>query len=158
MKIDAKRRLLLKSTLAAAFTGVAVGAGLLNPRMVLAAWPKDAFEAKSIDTALSAALGGSATSDSGDIDINAPSIAENGAVVNVSVDAKIPNAESVSILIEKNASPLAITMTMAGSVKPFLKTRVKIGKTSDVIGVVKAGGKLYSAKKTVKVTVGGCGG
>jgi sulfur-oxidizing protein SoxY len=33
-----------------------------------------------------------------------------------------------------------------------------MGKTADVIAVVKANGKLYSAKKQVKVTIGGCGG
>jgi sulfur-oxidizing protein SoxY len=33
-----------------------------------------------------------------------------------------------------------------------------MAKTGDVIAIVKANGKLYSATKEVKVTIGGCGG
>jgi len=36
--------------------------------------------------------------------------------------------------------------------------RLKMAKTSNVIVIVEAGGKLYSTTKEVKVTVGGCGG
>ncbi|MEA2890635.1 MAG: sulfur-oxidizing protein SoxY, partial [Bradyrhizobium sp.] len=41
---------------------------------------------------------------------------------------------------------------------PNVANRLKMAKTSNVIAVVEAGGKLYSAAKEVKVTVGGCGG
>ncbi|MHB1142279.1 MAG: thiosulfate oxidation carrier protein SoxY [Sulfuricaulis sp.] len=40
----------------------------------------------------------------------------------------------------------------------YFSARMKMGQTSDVVAVVKAGGKLYTAKQNVKVTVGGCGG
>jgi sulfur-oxidizing protein SoxY len=33
-----------------------------------------------------------------------------------------------------------------------------MGKTTQVTAVVKSGGKLYTASKEVKVTIGGCGG
>ncbi|NOY66605.1 MAG: thiosulfate oxidation carrier protein SoxY [Gammaproteobacteria bacterium] len=158
MNFDVKRRLMLKGSMAAGLATVAAAAGLLSPTVVLAAWPKAAFEAKSINNALSSLLGSSAMTDSGDVKIKAPSIAENGAVVNVVVKTKMSDVESISILVEKNGNPLAFSADLAKSADPFVKTRVKLGQTSKVIGVIKAGGKIYSASRIVKVTVGGCGG
>ena len=153
-----KRRALLKGSLAAGVLGVAAGAGLLTPQMVLAAWPKEAFEAKSVDSAVKTLLGSDALTASGDITITAPPIAENGAVVNVAVSSTLKNAESITLLVEKNGSPLAASFNLAAQTEPFVKTRIKVAKTSSVIAVVKSGGKLYSAGREVKVTIGGCGG
>jgi sulfur-oxidizing protein SoxY len=126
--------------------------------MVLAAWPKDAFEAKGVDNAVKSLMGSSELTASGDISIKAPPIAENGAVVNIAVSTTLKNVDSISILVEKNASPLTSSFNLAPVTEPFIKTRVKVAKTSSVIAVVKSGGKLYSAGREVKVTIGGCGG
>ena len=153
-----KRRTLLKGSLSAGVLGVAAGAGLLTPQMVLAAWPKAAFDAKSVDSAVKTLLGSDSVSASNDITITAPPIAENGAVVNVAVSSTLKNAESISLLVEKNGSPLAASFNLSAQTEPFVKTRIKVAKTSSVIAVVKSGGKLYSAGREVKVTIGGCGG
>jgi sulfur-oxidizing protein SoxY len=152
-----KRRTFLKGTLAAGTVGMAVSAGLLTPRAVMAAWPKEAFEAKSMDAAMQATVGATGTS-AGDITIKAPDIAENGAVVPVTVSTGISGVESISIFAEQNANPLTSSYMLASNAEPFVSTRIKMGKTSNVIAVVKAGGKLYNASKEVKVTIGGCGG
>jgi len=152
-----KRRTFLKGTVASGMLGVAASAGLLAPRMVLAAWPESAFAAKTIDDGLNALYSSASYTESGDIKIKAPDIAENGAVVPITVSTGMP-AESISILIEKNPAPLACSYALGGSTQGFVSTRVKMGKTSDLIAIVKSGGKLHSAKKTVKVTIGGCGG
>jgi sulfur-oxidizing protein SoxY len=68
------------------------------------------------------------------------------------------DVESIALLAEGNASPLVATFALVAGAVPDVSTRIKMGKTSDVIAVVKAGGKLYSARKSVKVTIGGCGG
>lgn len=153
-----KRRTLLKGTLAASAVGMAIGTGLLTPRAVLAAWPKDAFEAKTVDTALNGLFGSAALEGSDKIKIKVPDIAENGAVVPVSVEVEMDGVESISIIAEKNVSPLTSSYTLGAGTDPFVATRIKLGKTSSVIAVVKAGGKLYSTGKEVKVTIGGCGG
>ena len=159
MTMNTKRRVFLKGSLAAGTVGVAVGAGLLTPQAVLAAWPKAAFEAKSIDDALKAGMGDASNTPSDAIKIKAPDIAENGAVVPVSIDAAgIENAESIALLAEGNASPLVATFNLGAGALPDVSTRIKMGKTSDVIAIVKADGKLHSARKSVKVTIGGCGG
>jgi len=152
------RRTFLKGTLAGGVLAVAAGAGLLIPRVVLAAWPKPAFGAKSVGDALSALLGSASVTATEEITIKAPDIAENGAVVPVTISTNIPNAESISILIEKNASPLAFNASLTDKVDGFVVMRVKMAKTSNVTAVVKAGGKLYSSSRNVKVTLGGCGG
>ena len=157
MNTDMKRRSILKGTLAAGVAGVAASAGLLTPQAVLAAWPKAAFEAKGLDNATNALFGSSSLTASGDITIKAPPIAENGAVVNVAISSKLP-AESITIFVEKNNLPLASSFNLSDVTDAFVKTRIKVAKTSSVIAVVKSGGKLYSAGREVKVTIGGCGG
>ena len=153
-----QRRLFLRGTLAGSAVGVAVGAGLLTPQAVLAAWPKKAFEAKKVGDALDALFGSSDVAASGDIKIKAPDIAENGAVVPITVDAGIGNIQSVSIIAEKNPVPLVATYQMGPSAEGYVSMRIKMGKTSNVVAVVKAGDQLFKAHKEVKVTIGGCGG
>ncbi len=156
--MNVKRRILLKGTFAAGATGIAISAGLLTPKAVLAAWPKAAFEAKDASAALKAALGSADTTESSDIKLKAPDIAENGAVVPVTITSSIPNTESISIVVAKNGTPLAATFNLGATTEGYVSTRIKMGKTSDVTAVIKAGGKLYSTSKNVKVTIGGCGG
>jgi sulfur-oxidizing protein SoxY len=124
----------------------------------MAAWPKEAFESKDLNTALSASMGSSDMTDSDKVRLKAPDIAENGAVVPVTVTSGIDGTTSIAIIVAKNATPLTATFNLGPTTEGYIATRIKMGKTSDVIAVVKAGGKLYSAKKEVKVTIGGCGG
>lgn len=158
MTTNTKRRVFLKGSLAAGTVGVAVGAGLLTPQGVVAAWNEKSFGAKSIDDALASSMGSSATTASDAVKIKAPDIAENGAVVPVSVSTDMSGVESIALLAEGNASPLVAEFMLGAGALPDVSTRIKMGKTSDVIAVVKAGGKLHSARKSVKVTIGGCGG
>jgi len=138
---------------------IAASAGLLAPGRVLAAgWPEKAFSAASVEDGLKALLGKTATTASSDIKVDAPDIAENGAVVSVSVETGLANAESISVLIPNNTTPLTAHYLLDKDTDGFVSLRVKMRKTSDVIAVVKSNGKLYSAKKPVKVTLGGCGG
>ena len=152
-----KRRTFLKGTLASGMLGVAASAGLLTPRAVLAAWPKAAFEAKDIDGNLNALYKTASHTESGDIKIKAPDIAENGAVVPITVSTGM-NVDSMAVLIKENPVPLACSYDVGDTTEGFISCRVKMGKTSDLIAVVRSGGKLLSAKKTIKVTIGGCGG
>ena len=159
MSTDTKRRLFLKGTLAGSAVALAAGAGLLNPSQVLAAWPKAAFESHDLSEAMKAITGTDTATGSTDIIIKAPDIAENGAVVPIKIDArKMSGVDSIAILAEKNPTPLIANFKLGKSTQAFVSTRIKMGKTSNVIAVVSAGGKVTSARKEVKVTIGGCGG
>lgn len=152
------RRVFLKGAIASSVVAVAAGAGLLRPTRVLAAeWPKDAFAAKGIAEVLKTLHGGSQAADSGEIKIKAPIQAENGAVVPVSISTNLPNVQAISILVEKNATPLVANTEITGA-GGYFSARMKMAESSNVQVVVKADGKLYTAKQMVKVTVGGCGG
>jgi sulfur-oxidizing protein SoxY len=153
-----KRRIFLKGTLATGAVGMAVSTGLLTPRTSFAAWSKAAFEAKDVSSALSSLYGASDMTSSDKISIKAPDIAENGAVVPVSVTTSIDGASSISIIADQNATPLTAEFILGPGTEGYVSTRIKMGKTANVIAVVKAGDKLYSSKKEVKVTIGGCGG
>ena len=152
-----QRRTLLKSTLAASAVGIAASAGLLTPGQVLAAYPKAAFEAKDANAALSAAVGSGNYEHSDDIKIKAPDIAENGSVVPVTISSTLAGVESISLLSESNNTPMVASFNLNGS-QAYVSTRIKMGKTGNVLAVVKSGGKLYANAKEVKVTIGGCGG
>jgi sulfur-oxidizing protein SoxY len=138
--------------------GLAISAGLLKPTDVLAAdWKSSGFDAKSLQEAL-ATLGADKAAISTDIAVNGPDIAENGAVVPVSVSSNVPNTEFMAILVEKNPTPLSATFTIPAGTEANISTRVKMGGTSNVHALVKANGKWLIASKEIKVTLGGCGG
>jgi sulfur-oxidizing protein SoxY len=141
----------------AAGAGALAAAGLLTSAPAQAAtWNKQGFDAKSYGDAVKG-LGAENLIESKDITITAPDIAENGAVVPVAITSKIPNTQSISIIAEKNPFPLAATFDVSSGVEPYASVRLKMGQTSNVRAIVKAGGRFYTTAKEVKVTVGGCG-
>jgi sulfur-oxidizing protein SoxY len=156
--MDRSRRNMLKDTGQLAVLGLMVSAGLLRPGTARAeAWNKAAFETKSLNDAVKA-LGGAPPTQSADITITSPDIAENGAVVPFTVASKLPKTESIALLVEKNPSILAANFQIPNGTEPWVNTRIKMGQTSNVYALVKADGKYYYASKEVKVTLGGCGG
>ncbi len=151
------RRNFLRLAGGASAVAVTAAAGLLKPVSAWAApWNKTAFESKASADAIKN-LGAAELIESKDITITAPDIAENGAIVPVAVTSKIPNTQSISIIAEKNPFPLAASFDISAGGEAYVSTRVKMGQTSDVRAIVKAGGKFYTAVKEVKITVGGCG-
>lgn len=146
------KRMMIKS-------GLAMLALASLPRSLLAAaWPKSAFGQSTADGALTTILGTDATTPSDRIDLKVPAIAENGAVVPVSVNTSLENVESISIVVLNNPRPLAASFEIPSGTLPKITTRIKMGQTSDVMAVVKTSNGVYSASGEVKVTIGGCGG
>lgn len=153
---DVERRLILKCLLAAG------GIGLVGAHRAAAAdaagWPTGAFRQKSQDDALKA-LYGKMPEASDKISLDVPEIAENGAVVPVSVDASgLPNVTAINLLVPENPFTLAASYQIPTGTTASVSCRIKMARTSKVVAVVEAGGKLYSAAKETKVTLGGCGG
>ena len=156
--MNATRRVFLQSVMLGGVGVITLGAGLLKSAKVLAAWPEKAFNAETLDDAQQALFEGQTTEASEAITLKAPDIAENGAVVPVTVATELPNVESISIFAENNPSPLVASFKLSPAAQAEVSVRMKMAQTSNVIAVVKADGKLYSTKKEVKVTIGGCGG
>lgn len=122
-----------------------------------AEWKAKNFEAKNLSDALKE-LGVDKYTMSSDVAVNSAEIAENGAVVPVSISSNIPNTEYMAILVEKNPNPLAVAFNVPEGTDAAITTRVKMGGTSNVYAIVRADGKWFAASKEIKVTLGGCGG
>ena len=134
-----------------------LGLLLAKPLSVLAAWNEQAFGAKTAADALKT-IGATGAAPSKDIVIDAPQIAENGAVVPIEISSNVPGTTAIAVVIEKNPFPLAGRFEFKEGALPFVKLNVKMGETSDVRVVAFAGGKQFSATREIKVTIGGCGG
>ena len=164
---SATRRLVLKGTGTVAMIGLGTGLGaslgvvVFDPQQAFAAandkYPEEAFKQKS-DTDAIKLLYGKTAEPSDKVKMDAPEIAENGAVVPVSVSTTLTDVTSIAFLVSENPNALIAMYKIPAGTIPSVANRIKMAKTSNVIVIVEAGGKLYSATKEVKVTVGGCGG
>lgn len=156
--MDRSRRIALKGAGMSGVLAAGLATGLLRPTVAHAvAWNKSAFEATTVADALKSLQIGT-PAESTDIAIKAPDIAENGAVVPIEITSKIPDTQSITVLIDKNPFPYVGTFDVSQGALPYVHVRVKMGETSNVRVVVAANGKTYQAAKEIKVTIGGCGG
>lgn len=154
-----------RAVVQAAIAGALAGAGLAgiapsSPARAAAdaaKWPKDAFSQKTEADAIKA-LYGKTPEASDKVVLDAPEIAENGAVVPISVSTTLPDVTSIAIVVSENPFPLAANYPIPPGTSPTVANRLKMAKTSKVIALVASGDKVFSASKEVKVTVGGCGG
>ncbi|HRO61038.1 MAG TPA: thiosulfate oxidation carrier protein SoxY [Burkholderiaceae bacterium] len=152
------RRTVLQAGAGAGLYDALVAVGLLEPGTASAAeFDRAAFQSQGIADTLKA-LGAADATESGDVIITSPDIAENGAVVPVGVRSSLPGTEMLALLVEKNPNALAGSYEIVDGAEPDVNMRIKMGQSSDVVAVAKAGGKYYMARKEIKVTLGGCGG
>jgi sulfur-oxidizing protein SoxY len=153
------RRLVLRGAGSVALAGLGVVV-LPAPSVFAAAndkYPEDAFKQKDNKEAIRLLYGRNAEP-SDKIKLDAPEIAENGAVVPISVSTTLADVTSIAFVVPENPNVLAAYYKIPQGTMPNVANRLKMAKTSNVTVIVEAGGKLFSASKEVKVTVGGCGG
>ena len=149
-----RREMLSRSAAVATLLGTV---GML-PQAAQAAYNTAAFEIKTMAD-LVKSLGGSAPTESKDVTITGPDIAENGAVVPIGVSTALPGVKRLLVLVEKNPSVLSAMFDVSDAVEANFTTRVKMGQSSNVMAVaMMADGRVLFAQKEVKVTLGGCGG
>jgi len=150
------RRLMLQGAGSVALIGLGFGA---TPALAAAndKYPEDAFKQKGDADAIKALYGKTAEA-SDKVKLDAPEIAENGAVVPIAVATTLTDVTSIAFLASENPNALAAYYVIPEGSVPAVANRLKMAKTCNIIAIVEAGGKLYSATKEVKVTVGGCGG
>jgi sulfur-oxidizing protein SoxY len=179
------RRLFMRSTVLFPAVGVALASGLLKPTRVIAADLSEALDtlkqfgdldknkekrrkdkkARNKEDKTREASAGKdksrsksvpSSTASGSVKINAPAVAENGAVVPVTVNTTLSDVERIALYVENNPQPRVAEFSFRNGALPYFSTRIKVGKSTEITAVATAGGKRYSAKQTIKVTVGGC--
>jgi sulfur-oxidizing protein SoxY len=99
------------------------------------------------------------------VKLDVPLIAENGAVVPVSVTVDSPMTPAsyvkhIYIVADKNRIPIVTRVTLAPEAgRAFIGANIRLGETGDVRAIVEqSDGTLLQVNREVKVTVGGCGG
>ena len=147
------RRAAIKTT--GAFATL-VSLGLVTQSQAQAAVDRASFQVKTLEEALKAIGGTPATSDQ--VTVVSPDIAENGAVVPVGCVSKLPNTTDIYLIVETKPTPMSCVFMIPAGTAADVQTRLKMGQSTNVVAVVKADGKLFSAVKETKVTLGGCGG
>lgn len=153
-----KRREFVQTTSGAVALGLVTTAGLLPATAsAQAGWNKAAFESKSLADVVKALGGGTAT-ESADVVLSAPEIAENGNVVRVGAQSAVAGVTWLGLVIEKNPAALAAGFDVMPGTEANMSTNVKMGQSSNVYALAKVGDKFIYAVKEVKVTLGGCGG
>jgi sulfur-oxidizing protein SoxY len=154
--MDSSRRTFIRDVGSAGVIALLVSYGFLPEHVRAELWNKAAFDATSFEEALANIVDGPRVDGNG-VEIIAPEIAENGAVVPVGVIATMPDVESIAILCEDNPQPLAAIYDIPPGTLADVKTRVKMARSSNVVVLVKAAGAFHMASKEIKVTRGGCG-
>jgi len=116
------------------------------------------------DTAVKTITGGKAPKPSKKIKLKVPEIAENGAVVPVTVEVNSPMTDkdyvkAIHILTGKNSNARTIDVYLTpANGKAMFSTRIKLGGTQKVSALVElSNGEFITASQSVKVTIGGCG-
>ena len=115
-----------------------------------------AWSATKVDEAIKEIFG-SSTLTEGSINLSAPDIAENGAVIPVSFDTTL-NATKIAVFQDANPESAVAVFSIPENAVIDYAIRIKLAKTGTVTVVAEANGKLYAVSKLVKVTIGGCGG
>ena len=153
-----ERREFVRKSSGALALGLAASAGLM-PAMASAqtAWNKAAFESKTLADAVKA-MGGSSATESKEVTLSAPEIAENGNVVRLGAQSAMAGTTWLGLLVEKNPAALTAGFDIYPGTDANMSTNVKMGQSSNVYALAKVGDKFFYAVKEVKVTLGGCGG
>ncbi len=136
--------------------------GLLSLALPSGAWPKAIKKTKpeasaTLAQAISQETLGHQPVVSDLVALDAPDIAEDGAIVPVTVESTLPDVDAIWVFVEKNPSPLVARFKLSASLDPFVSLRVKMNESCDVVAMVKSGDAYYSTRKPVRVVVGGCG-
>jgi sulfur-oxidizing protein SoxY len=94
-----------------------------------------------------------------------PEIAENGNMVPITVSVDSPMTEkeyvkALHVIATANPQPYVATFRFTPlSGRAAVSSRMRLARTQDVIALAElGGGKFIMAKRSVKVTIGGCGG
>ena len=136
------RRQTLKQS--AVVAGLVATTGLF-PKIAFA-YNKGAFEAKSVAD-VAKAFGAGAPTESKDVSITGPDIAENGAVVPLAAATTLTGIKHMLILVEKNPNALVAKFDVSDATEPNFSTRAKMGQSSDVYAMaITADGKALFAK------------
>jgi sulfur-oxidizing protein SoxY len=112
-----------------------------------------------LDEAIASELGRSAVIEPSDqLALIVPDIAEDGAIVPITIETALSDVKSILLFVEKNPIPLTARFNFRVDMQAYVSLHIKMNDSSDIIAIAEmANGTAYSTKKWVKVLQGGCG-
>lgn len=119
--------------------------------------PPEHFAGEPFSDSVTRLFGNQPLIDSNRISLSLPQVAENGAVVPITIDSDLDNIERIYILVEKNPTPLAAEFELSPDALPYITARIKMAESCNVVVVAKRGEQLLRAQQPVMVMLGGCG-
>ena len=114
-----------------------------------------AFAARTFPEAI-AALGG-VPQPSPLILFEAPQVAENGALVPITVSSQLAGTREILIVVDVNPQPVAVCFSFPEGTEPYVATRIRLAQSGTVYAAARTDQGLYAASRSIQVTVGGCG-
>jgi sulfur-oxidizing protein SoxY len=152
-----RTRSMLTRRSAMAGGSIAALAALLAPRLAFASPEQVQAEIGKLYAGKSMA--------EGKIKLDLPSIAENGLVVPLNFEVESPMTEqdhvkAVHVFADGNPNPGVASFYFTPMMpKAAAQVRMRLAQTQNVIAIAEmSNGSLYTTRKEVKVTIGGCGG
>lgn len=119
--------------------------------------PPAAPQPDALRKALAEALHGQDWTESGQITLDVPQVAENGAIVPVTVESRLPDTQSIFLFAERNPGPLLARFDFEPGADAWVSLRVKLNESGPVLAVAESQGRFYGVVRPVRVMVGGCG-
>jgi sulfur-oxidizing protein SoxY len=103
------------------------------------------------------ALNGQPWQPSDAIHLDVPQLAENGAIVPLTIESRLPDTRRLLIFAERNPGPLLAEFHFEPGANPWASLRVKLNETGPLLAVAESAGEYYGREMPVKVMLGGCG-
>ncbi len=128
----------------------------LLPHSLFAAWPKQAFDALTIEPLLMTLYGDSQKMLSDKIEMKLDKRIENGANASITVSTTLSDVESISLLVRENTPPLAASFYFDPAGLPYVSTRLKLAQSGEVVAVVQTAHGIYFQQQSITVIEGSC--
>ena len=134
MKVHDSRRRFIQAMLALA--------ALSSLPFKLLARAVSAFEAEDVNVVYRELFGDMPMVESSAIKLKIPNIAENGAVVPVTISTDIPGVEAIYVVIDENPNPLSASFMLGPASPADISVRMKMGRSSMVRALVRTSDKI----------------
>lgn len=107
--------------------------------------------------ALATALAGKSWQVSESVMLQVPQIAENGAIVPISLESQLPNTGRILLFAEQNPGPLIAEFMFEPGADAWVSLRIKLNDSGQVLAIAESEGQFHGAQADVRVMKGGCG-
>jgi len=136
---------------------LAFAAGILKPVEVFGKeWEGTLLDAKTVKEAVTT-LGGDLIVNSSGVILSGPEVVASGYVVPLSMSCNIAGTDLMALMIQKNPTPMSAVFRIPPDTNAAVSTRIKMGETSTIYGIVRANGNFYVGSTIIKVLAGGGG-